>query len=70
MFGAAKGAKPLPVVDDALSQAFSNSGQRFQFICRGSVDIDELIGSLKRSRLLSVRLFLSCLIRLVVIIAG
>ena len=40
MFGAAKGAEPLTVIDNALSQALSDSGQRFQFVCRGGVDID------------------------------
>ena len=32
MFGTAKGPKLFAVIDDALSQALSDSGQRFQFV--------------------------------------
>jgi hypothetical protein len=70
VFDAAKRAEPFAVFDDAFSQTLSDSRECFQFVCRGSVDIDSLISSGKGSRLLIVRRSRSCLIRSLVIVAG
>jgi hypothetical protein len=45
VFDAAKRAEPFTMLDDAFGQSFSDAGQSFQFVRRGSIDIDwSLIG--------------------------
>ena len=57
MFRAAKRSEFVAMLDDALGQTRANPRQRFQFVCRSSVDVDE--GGRCRSRLLFVRVFMS-----------
>lgn len=55
VFGAAERAELFAVLDDSFGQALADAGERFQFVCRGGVDVD---GFLLRGcgRLLIVRL--------------
>ena len=65
MFGAAEGAEPFPVVDDAFSQALPNAGERFKVCDSRGVDVDTLRDCVIRrgsdvgriARLLIVRLW-------------
>ena len=65
MFGAAEGAEPFPVVDDAFSQTLPNAGQRFEVSDSRSIDVDTLRDCLigrgsdvgRITRLLIVRLW-------------
>ena len=78
MFYTAKRAESFAMFDNALGQTFANSGKLLEFCGGRRVDIDELRVSLpghgsdvwRITRLLIVRLFLSCLICLLVTIAG
>ena len=65
MFGAAKGAEPFPVVDDALSQALPNAGELFEVSDSRGIDVETLRDCLigrgsnvgRIARLLIVRLW-------------
>ena len=78
MFYTAKRAEPFAMFDNALGQTFANSGKLLELGGGRRVDIDPLRVSLigqcrdvwRIARLLIVRLFLSCLMRLLVTIAG
>jgi hypothetical protein len=43
VLGAAERAELFPVLDDSFGQALTDAGQRFQFVCRSGVDIDECL---------------------------